>query len=173
MFGLPPPPPASLLTISGLLGPQRGSAGVASLASSVSIESQSLGIHSGQQGPQAAPVTSIFLLFWRFRKQLKTWWIPGRISNKSADSRDHVALGSKAILTSQPHLCTVWWNKEINHASPPIEPAAGLFWTFPKYPKATDLLSCQPPYGPQGLHAYAKNQASQKSVKFQGNPGTD
>lgn len=73
MFGLSPhPTPASLLTISGLLGPQGGSAGVASLASSVSIESQSLGIHSGQQGPQAAPVTSIFLLFWRFRKQLKT-----------------------------------------------------------------------------------------------------
>lgn len=55
VWSFPHPPPASLLAITGLMGPQGGSAEVASLASSVSIESQSLGVHISQQGPQACP----------------------------------------------------------------------------------------------------------------------
>ena len=57
--------------------------------------------------PGHFPVTSILLVLQKFRKQLKFWCIPGRISNKSADSWYLVTLGSKAKLTTQPHLCTV------------------------------------------------------------------
>lgn len=57
--------------------------------------------------PRHFPVTSIHLLLQKFRKQLKFWCVPGRISNKSADSWYLVTLGSKAKLTTQPHLCTV------------------------------------------------------------------
>lgn len=57
--------------------------------------------------PGHFPVTSILLLLQKSRKQLKFWCVPGRISNKSADSWYLVTLGSKAKLTTQPHLCAV------------------------------------------------------------------